>query len=477
MARRIVHVGLAVTAVATMVAAACSAGKNEGDSSSASTTAATTSAGGDGGATTAAGGDGGGVGGAGGQGGDLSGVGVGSGGGGMGGAGGTMGCAQFSVEAEAEPAAMLITVDRSTSMAGTKWNAARFAVITAIDKDVFDTMSLGLNLYPHAPVTGPDCLCDVYTGLGLPCPDVGCGTAGAPQVTLALAGPDKSTMAPSHRYNIASVLNSAGTTTSSFDASPLYEALEEGYAALAAFGGVDERIHLVVTDGGGSCTSLSNPTRPGYSDGICDDWEYPDSVNALITANQTDPTTPIRTFIVGVPGSDTNGENVGAGCPFSTPCYATPPYSMKLALSSYAASGSPDTIDPTCNGQTFIYPGTDPTIPCHIDMTGGQFDANALADVIADIRGTALGCVYPVPDPPPGETIDLTKVNVEVTLDGVGPTTIPSRANPADDCAASPCWDYDIQGNIEILGKGCEDLSAASTAKVDIVVGCETIIN
>jgi hypothetical protein len=150
---------------------------------------------------------------------------------------------------------------------------------------------------------------------------------------------------------------------------------------------------------------------------------------------------------------------------------------MKLALSSYAASGSPDTIDPACNGKTFISPGTDPTMPCHIDMTAGQFDANALADVIAGIRGTALGCVYPVPDPPAGQTIDPTKVNVEVTLDGVGPTTIPARSSPSDDCATSACWDYDLLGNIEILGKGCDDISTAATAKVDIVVGCETIIN
>jgi hypothetical protein len=151
---------------------------------------------------------------------------------------------------------------------------------------------------------------------------------------------------------------------------------------------------------------------------------------------------------------------------------------MKLALSTYAVSGSPNTIDPACDGTlSFTQGGADPTMPCHIDMSGAQFDANALAAAIAKVRGQALGCVYPVPDPPMGETIDPTKVNVDLTLNSDPKVTIPQRGNPNDTCATARCWDYNMDGDIEILGKGCEDISAAATAKVEIVVGCATIIN
>ncbi len=466
---RIVHGGLAVVASATLVAAACSAGKSgDDDVVSTSSTGAKGATGGAGGTTAATGGAGGL-----GQGGDLTGVGV----GGQGGAGGTMGCAQFSVEAQAKPAAMMITLDQTPSMGGTKWNAAKFAVTTAMDKDVFDSMSLALTLFPSGVVGAPACLCSLF-GLPAGCLTVSCATNGGPQIGLQLAGTNKSSAASGVRFEISSQMSVSGPDPAGLDdGSPIYAALSEGYAALKAFPGVDERIMLLITDGGFSCTSLSNPARPGYTDGACDDWEYPDSVNTLITANFTDATQPVRTFVVGVPDSDTNGGNIGAGCPGS-PCFATPPYSMKLALSTYAVSGSPDTVDPACdNGAVFTQGGADPASPCHIDMTTGNFDANALANVIAGIRSNALGCVYPLPDPPPGESIDLARVNVEVTLDGNAAVTIPARSSQADDCALSACWDYDINGDIEILGAGCDDLTAATIAKVDIVVGCETIIN
>lgn len=481
---RFVHVGLAVVGAATLVAAACSAGKNEnGDATSSSSSS---SSGGSGaGTSTESGGAGGTTVAAGGLGGGPTSVGIGGSGGGT---GGDMGCAQFTAEAQLEEAAMMVALDMSASMNGTKWNASQLAIVSSMDKDVFDSMSLGLLTYPAQQTDPPQCLCDYLLGAGTTIPEcksylpifgipatVSCGVSILPQIPMALAGANKSNDATGVRRAIYDYLTTHSPNVNDpFDGSPVYDAMAGAYDVLANLSGVDERILLLITDGGFSCTSVTG--RAGYSDGACEDWEIPDTVNALIAQHYNDATHPIRTFIVGVPGSDSVGQEIGG--------YATPPYNMRLALSTYAVSGSPDTLDPACESGLVFEPdppngtgGVDPTTPCHIDLTTGTFDANALADVIANVRGDALGCVYPLPEPPMGETIDLTKVNVDVTLDDDPTVTIPARSDPADDCAVAACWDYNLAGEVEILGKGCDDISAADSAKVEIVVGCETIIN
>ena len=382
---------------------------------------------------------------------------------------------------------MLIVLDKSASMTvGMKWSAAQLAVVSAIDKDVFDSMSLGLVAFPEGwSKPPPTCLCDAIIaqyeqaipgicGLLDCCGDalplgVSCGISGLPQVAMAPAGKDKSNGPMGPRKQIYQYLVSQMPLSNGDDGSPIYEALVAGYNALKVYPNVDERMLVLITDGGFSCASISN--RGGYlDDANCQDWEYPDTVNKLISDHRTDINTPINTFIVGVPGSDSTGQKIGV--------YATPPYNMLLALSTYAVSGSPSSVDPACDkNAVFTQNGAAPANPCHIDLSNGQmFNANALADAISAIRGDALGCVYPLPEPPPNEMILLDKVNVEATLDGdVKP--IPKRSNPNDDCKMVGCWDYLGPANdIEILGKSCDEIGAASAAKVEVLVGCETIL-
>ena len=460
---------LGVIAVAVFSYLGCAAsGSEDDDSSSGNQSGGAPGAGGAGGA----GGVGGGA--SGGEGGTLLPT-------GGAGTGGDMGCAQFTVEGEQAPAAMLMALDMTASMTGGKWGAAQLATVAAIDKDVFDSMSLGLVTFPTAFSNPPQCICDsIASQLGiaidystcllLVSPGVSCGVSALPQVPLQLAGTDKSNASSGVRKNIYDYLVANTPISSQDDGSPIYEALLAGYNALKFVSNVDERMLVLVTDGGFSCTSLANPARSAFVDANgCLDWEHPDSVNQLISDHFNDPTTPINTFIVGVPGSDTNGETVGA--------FDTPPYSMKLALSTYAVSGSPNTVDAACDsGLSFTQGGSDPAAPCHFDMSNGQtFDANALADTIAEIRGKALGCVYPLPDPPPGETINPDEVNVEITVDG-STEQIPRRSDPSDECLTSGCWDYDANGDIVIIGKSCDDLNSANQAKVEIVVGCMTVL-
>jgi hypothetical protein len=407
--------------------------------------------------------------------------GFGSSAGGAGGLDPDAACAKFTAEAKQSPAAMLIALDRSASMSTSqKWAAAQLAVVGAIDKDVFDTMSLGLVSFPQSFVDPPQCLCnylceplggcDIATCKALlGQPGVACGINALPVVPLAEAGAEKSNAPTGVRHDIYQYLAQNNPIADSSDASPIYDALAAGYTALQAYP-IDKRILVLITDGGFSCTSMSS--RPGYSDGACPDWEIPDTVNTLITAKRTDAAAPVNTFIVGVPGSNSNGEMQGS--------YATAPYSMLLALSTYAVSGSPDTLDPTCDSTLpFTQTGAAPAKSCHIDLSSGQFDANVLAAAIEQIRGKALGCIYQMPEPPPGEVIDPAQVNVSASLEGAAAYTVPRRSDPSDTCLdASGCWDYKDQSNaeVELIGKACSDVSSAKEAKVDILVGCETLL-
>jgi hypothetical protein len=381
-------------------------------------------------------------------------------------------CAKFNAEAKQAPAAMLVVLDRSASMSQVgKWGTAQLALVQAIDKDVFDTMSMGMSLFPSGYTGAPDCLCPGGgpTCFGLLPQGVACGYPTLPQIQIQPAGTDKSAAATGVRHAIyQSLVSTQPETADPSDASPIYDSLAGAYAALKTVS-IDKRIVILITDGGGSCTSLSARSGTAFSDGMCPDWENPAGMNQLISGARTDPSQPINTFIVGVPGSNSLGQQQGP--------YATAPYSMLLALSTYAVSGSPDTVDPACDkALAFSKTGTDPAHPCHIDLSnGGSFNATALSDAISAIRGKALGCTYDLPKPPPGETIDPGQVNVIVTLDGTD-YTIPRRTDPADTCEALPCWDYDAQGKVQLIGVTCEQVGIAKSAKVEIVVGCGTIL-
>lgn len=403
-----------------------------------------------------------------------------SSGGGMGNGGGGPACAKFTAEATQAPAAMLIVLDMSASMnKAQKWGTSQLAVVSAIDKDVFDSMSLGLVTFPASFSDPPQCVCDklceplggcdIATCKTLIGNGVSCGVSFLPQVPIAPAGTDKSNAQTGVRSAIYKYLSTNNPLSNSDDGSPVYDALSAAYTTLKTVN-IDRRIVLLITDGGFSCTSVSSPARPGYLDLYnCPDWEQPDSVNQLISAAHADPNKPINTFVVGVPGSNSTGAKIDG--------FDTPPYKMRLALSTYAVSGSPDTVDPACDkAAAFSQNGAEPAVPCHIDLSaGGAFDADKLASTISDIRGKALGCVYDLPTPPMGEMIDLNFVNVLLTLDNIS-AALPKRSMQSDQCLDKPCWDYNAKNQVEIIGKGCSDLSAAQSAKVEIQVGCETIL-
>jgi hypothetical protein len=364
------------------------------------------------------------------------------------------GCGTATYQARALPAAMMFVLDKSGTMAQAgKYASAQAAIAQAIDVDAFDSMHLGLLGYPTANVTGPACL------LGLP---VLCGVSGLPQVPLALAGKDKSAAGAGVRHAIYQWLVANAPQPGNGDANPTYDALTSAITALKAWPVAGKRILFYITDGGASCASLS--TRPGYTDGNgCNDWEQPDTIVTLVKQAHDDVAAPIDTVVVGVPGASSHGEDSNV-----------PPYSVRLALSAYAAAGSPSTIPATCTGKAYTQTLQDPSAACHFDMTTGAYSAATLAAAIASIRGQLLGCTYELPTPEGGGVVDRDAVNVRAGT--AAATKDLFRRKDASNPCTDGCWDYTPEGKIELLGRACTDVKSTPDARVEIVVGCKTVV-
>jgi hypothetical protein len=364
-------------------------------------------------------------------------------------------CAGETHIAEQAPASLVFVLDGSESMnSGGKWSSAALAIISAIDQDSFDTMSLGLLVSPNGTVTGPSCV------FGFP---VACGSPALPQIPIKPAGKDKSTASTGVRSEMYKWLSS-NSPKAGYDGTPLWEALKTSYNFLKLSAAKSKLITVVITDGTASCASLSS--RGGYKDiNGCLDWEFPTSLITLIKGAHDDASAPIYTFVVGVPGADTTGKDPNK----------EPPYSARKALSAYAKAGAPEYVDPTCEGTWGMPENVDPAKSCHFDMsTSGAFDAKKLADAITKMRGAVLGCVYDLPKPTTG-TVDKSKVNVRIESKSGG-TDLKKRSDASDTCATDGCWDYTADGRVELIGKACADAKALTDGRVTILVGCATLV-
>jgi hypothetical protein len=363
-------------------------------------------------------------------------------------------CAAESFSAKAAPAAMLFVLDASGSMGDDdKYSNAQEAIVTAMNLTVFDTMSLGLLLYPQAETVAAMCP-ELF---GLP---VNCLVSGLPQVPLALAGPDTSDTTGVRRDIYQQLVASAPATGGMGNGNPIYDALTNGIKTLQAFT-TGKRILFFITDGGASCTSQDTPQRPYYVDeNGCDDWENPGNIVTLLGNANTDAKAPVDTLVVGLENSDPSDD---------------PPYNLGLALSAYGLAGSPATVPASCDG-TYTMGGGAPAIPCNFDLTTTPDFSTVLEADIEKVRNKLLGCTFSLPVPKSG-TVDMNQVNVEYSVDGGKPVEIDRRASASDPCTSGAgCWDYNSMGQVELIGAACSAVEAGSSADVQILVGCQTII-
>ena len=252
-------------------------------------------------------------------------------------------CSAVELAASPTPAAALLLVNRSASMGtANKLAVAAQAVIQAVDRSPFDNTTIGLYAAPWGTVTGPACVFQL---------SVACATATSPQVGLALAGALRLSDSSGVRHAISQWLTSSSADKDGLgDSFPVYDAVRASLDALKAWNPIGRRLLVLATDGGFSCGQFGS--RPGYGDcnGCDHDWEDPGNVIQMLADARADAQRPVETFVIGMPGADTNDAR---GCD-------APPYSMRLALSAMAYAGSPAHVDPACDGRTYVKAGADP---------------------------------------------------------------------------------------------------------------------
>lgn len=171
-------------------------------------------------------------------------------------------CLTDTLGAEPVPLAMLLVMDRSGSMAGTKWDQARYAMIGFADTPGAAGSKLGLTVFQPDPGAGDQCTPASY----------------APVVPIALL--------PGNGTAIKDALLSRSTTGST----PMANGLLGGIDSMKSFltqNPNEEGVIILVTDG-----------DPGACSGV-------DTVSnvASIAANAAKGTPRIRTFVVGMDGA------------------------------------------------------------------------------------------------------------------------------------------------------------------------------
>jgi hypothetical protein len=154
----------------------------------------------------------------------------------------------------------------------------------------------------------------------------------------------------------------------------------------------------------------------------------------------------IKTFIIGSPGSEAQASTGTDG----------------RGWLSQAAQMGHTPLTPTCSNSGPNY--------CHFDMSQVPDFATGFNDALAQIAGQAVSCSYGIPSPPPGQTLDLTKINV-VLKTGASEYSLILRANSS---ACTTGWYLD-DNHIVLCSETCKQAKADPKSSLDLLFGCATI--
>lgn len=107
-----------------------------------------------------------------------------------------------------------------------------------------------------------------------------------------------------------------------------------------------------------------------------------------------------------------------------------------------------------------------------------EHDWSAIFSPLTDaVIASALPCNYPIPPPPPGETLAPDKVNVGWLAPGAADEELFGRAEGLDACADSLGWYYDNPGSpteVLLCPATCDRVSAGGT--LNVAFGCNTVL-
>lgn len=303
-------------------------------------------------------------------------------------------CGYTTEKADTHPVTLYILVDKSSSMTGFKWDAAKAGITAFVNDAASAGLGVGLRFFPRPPDGTPVCDQKAYQ---------------TPEVPFGVL--------PDNAQPIIDAL--AAATPNGFD-TPVYPALGGGILAgidIAANDPDRRTAVLLVTDG--------KPVGPAATCGGVDPEDTTVIANLAKTGAEFNP--PVATYVIGLPGVDQTFAN------------------------AVAAAG-----------------GTDSAI-----LIGNVNVEESFKQALDKVRGDALPCDYAIPETVTDGQFEVTEVNVVLTYSGKEPTFVPQVKT----CGEG--WKYDDPANpkrIVLCPATCDKLHADFGAKIEIALGCETII-
>jgi hypothetical protein len=337
-------------------------------------------------------------------------------------------CAGWTSEPELLPTVLQLVVDTSLSMdqttnatnGRTKWEITQEALGIAIES-LPATTALGVLYYPNMGTQGSDTPRDVSA-----CVNV---NALIPVALLGDAG-------SAQRETIADSLDRAGPDGSTPTHDAYHYALENGLKQADEEG---NKFMLVITDGAPTlelgCLGEGVPRSPSPTQPIVDE--------VLATRNDA-----IRTFIIGSPGTEDNGNGEDS----------RPWMSRAAALGGTARSGC------SLNGPNY----------CHIDLSQESDFAGALNAALARILGQIVSCSFELPAPPAGETLNLSEINVIYSPGSGGADQLVGR-DDSPDCQEG--WQLDASNRVVLCPAICDAVQRDPQGTVELLFGCASEVD
>lgn len=307
-------------------------------------------------------------------------------------------CATGGAAASIKPVAMLLVVDRSSSMNDNdKWPQASGALVSFLQSPDTSGLSIGLRFYPDD--NGPG-LCNQE--------DCNVEVCAQPLVNSGMLSAQSGASDP-QESRLVDAIQSTNAWTESGRGTPTYAALAGGLQWAEAYQAShpeEQAVVILVTDGepngcNDNNTAIAGLARDAYEDG------------------------GILTYAIGLEGS------------------------QEAQMDEIAEAG-----------------GTGDGI-----FIGSANAEQDFLDALNGIRGEALDCEFPVPDPENGE-LDPAKVNVVLTSNGMDVQF--AKVDSEEECGDATSWFYRGSDRIVLCPAACNVTLADPNAEVGLVFGCTT---
>jgi hypothetical protein len=237
---------------------------------------------------------------------------------------------------------------------------------------------------------------------------------------------------------------------------------------------------------------------PYVDNGSCDSTKYQTPIAPEVTLPDTTTLPPAIDKHIAVGGNTPTMNALDGAVKYANTIIAATGGKEKVAI-VIATDGEPlgCSDQGSINGASNVAKGVVATIPTYVigvgpdaaDLdtlakAGGTTKAftasistpsqtgKQLSDALTAIRTATVSCNFDIPAAPSGQTLDYTKVNVQVTSKGVAATAAYSA-----DCKDPNGWRYDdpkAPKQIELCDTQCGTVKADAYSSVSVVLGCAT---